>query len=490
MKLPIYLDYNSTTPVDPRVVEAMMPFFTESFGNSASRNHAFGWEVEQVVEDARESIGNVIGASGKEIVFTSGATESNNLAILGAADFYQKKGKHIITSPIEHKAVIDPCHALEQRGYEITFLKVDKDGCINLKQLEESIREDTILVSLMAANNEIGTINPLKKIGEITRAKGALFHTDATQAVGKIPIDVDEMKIDLLSMTAHKVYGPKGMGALYVRRKKPRVRLSPIMFGGGHERGMRSGTLNVTGIVGFAKALELSVAEMASEAERLTGLRQRLYERLSAGLDYIFLNGHPTERLPNNLNLSFGYVEGESLFGIKIGDNIKNYKTLTKINLGNEMVGYKEGLVIESPEPHPDFESYIVQTVKNTNQIYRIAAYLGANLQKLSLGECEALMQPFRNFIVEKYQTNYIPKDEDTITYSGSITANTTTFALVDKKTNIYNYVLWTSCDEPFSNSIGDKGQRIARISLLHEGLMKLDWANDRKKKDKKKKKF
>jgi cysteine desulfurase len=193
MKLPIYLDYNSTTPVDPRVVEAMMPFFTESFGNSASRNHAFGWEVEEVVEDARESIGNVIGASGKEIVFTSGATESNNLAILGAADFYQKKGKHIITSPIEHKAVIDPCHALEQRGYEITFLKVDKDGCINLKQLEESIREDTILVSLMAANNEIGTINPLKKIGEITRAKGALFHTDATQGVGKIPIDVDEM---------------------------------------------------------------------------------------------------------------------------------------------------------------------------------------------------------------------------------------------------------------------------------------------------------
>ena len=313
MKLPIYLDYNATTPVDPQVVEAMMPFFTESFGNAASRNHAFGWQVERVVEDARESIGSAIGADGKEIVFTSGATESNNLAILGVAEFYQKKGKHIITSPIEHKAVIDPCQALEQRGYEITFLDVDKDGCIDLKQLEESIREDTILVSLMAGNNEIGTINPIKEIGEITRAKGVIFHTDATQGVGKIPIDVDEMKIDLLSMTAHKMYGPKGVGALYVRRKKPRVRLSPIMFGGGHERGMRSGTLNVTGIVGFAKALELSISEISSEAERLIGLRQRLFERLSAELDYIFLNGHPTQRLPNNLNLSFGYVEGESL---------------------------------------------------------------------------------------------------------------------------------------------------------------------------------
>jgi len=313
MKLPIYLDYNATTPVDPKVVEAMMPFFTESFGNAASRNHSFGWQVEQVVEDARKSIGNAIGAGGKEIVFTSGATESDNLAILGVAEFYQQKGKHIITSPIEHKAVIDPFHALEQRGYEITFLDVDKHGCIDLKQLEDHIREDTILVSLMAGNNEIGTLNPLKEIGEITRGKGVLFHTDATQGVGKIPIDVEEMNIDLLSMSAHKIYGPKGMGALYVRRKKPRVRLSPIMFGGGHERGMRSGTLNVTGIVGFAKSLELALDEMASEAERLTGLRQRLYERLSSELDYIFLNGHPTDRLPNNLNLSFGYVEGESL---------------------------------------------------------------------------------------------------------------------------------------------------------------------------------
>ena len=313
MKLPIYLDYNATTPVDPKVVEAMMPYFTESFGNAASRNHSFGWQVEKVVDDARELIGKLIGAGGKEIVFTSGATESNNLAILGVAEFYKKKGKHIISSPIEHKAVIDPCHALEQNGYEITFLDVDKHGCIDLKQLEESIRKDTILVSLMAGNNEIGTLNPIREIGQITRNKEVLFHTDATQSVGKIPIDVEEMNIDLLSMTAHKFYGPKGIGALYVRRKKPRVRLSPIMFGGGHERGMRSGTLNVPGIVGFAKALELSVEEMASEAERLTGLRQRLLDRLNSELDYIFLNGHPTERLPNNLNVSFGYVEGESL---------------------------------------------------------------------------------------------------------------------------------------------------------------------------------
>ncbi len=313
MKLPIYLDYNATTPVDPKVVDAMVPYFTESYGNAASRNHSFGWQVEKVVDDARELIGKLIGAGGKEIVFTSGATESNNLAILGVAEFYKKKGKHIISSPIEHKAVIDPCNALEQNGYEITFLDVDKHGCIDLKQLEESIRQDTILVSLMAGNNEIGTLNPIMEIGKITRNKEVIFHTDATQSVGKIPIDVEEMNIDLLSMTAHKFYGPKGIGALYVRRKKPRVRLSPIMFGGGHERGMRSGTLNVPGIVGFAKALELSVDEMASEAERLTGLRQRLLDRLNSELDYIFLNGHPTERLPNNLNVSFGYVEGESL---------------------------------------------------------------------------------------------------------------------------------------------------------------------------------
>ena len=313
MKQPIYLDYNATTPTDPRVVEAMLPFFTEIYGNAASRNHSFGWTAEQGVSKARNIIGEAIGATGKEIVFTSGATESDNMAVLGVAEFYQEKGKHIITSPIEHKAVVDPCQALEQKGYEITFLDVDEHGRIDLKQLEASIREDTVLVSLMAGNNEIGTLNPLTEIGQMTRERGVLFHCDATQGVGKIPIDVEAMNIDLLSMTAHKIYGPKGIGALYVRRKKPRVRITPIMFGGGHERGFRSGTLNVPGIVGFGKAIELAMEEISSEAERQIGLRQHLYKRLTDELDYVFLNGHPTERLPNNLNLSFGYVEGESL---------------------------------------------------------------------------------------------------------------------------------------------------------------------------------
>jgi len=313
MKLPIYLDYNATTPTDPRVVEAMLPYFTEIYGNAASRNHSYGWTAEKAVSSARDMLGSLIGTSGKEIVFTSGATESNNIAILGVADFHKDKGRHIISSPIEHKAVIDPYHYLEQQGYEVTFLDVDQHGCISLEQLEQTIRPDTILVSLMGGNNEIGTVNPLEEIGRITRKHGVLFHTDATQAYGKIPIDVKRMNIDLLSMSAHKMYGPKGIGALYVRRKKPRVRLSPIHFGGGHERGLRSGTLNVTGIVGFGKAAELCAEEMASEAERLIGLRQRLYEKLTTELDYVFLNGHPTERLPNNLNLSFGYVEGESL---------------------------------------------------------------------------------------------------------------------------------------------------------------------------------
>ena len=313
MKQPIYLDYNATTPTDPRVVEAMLPFFTEIYGNAASRNHSFGWTAEEGVSKARNVIGEAIGATGKEIVFTSGATESDNMAVLGVAEFYHEKGKHIITSPIEHKAVVDPCQALEQKGYEITFLDVDEHGRIDLKQLEASIREDTVLVSLMAGNNEIGTLNPLTEIGQMTRERGVLFHCDATQGVGKIPIDVEAMNIDLLSMTAHKIYGPKGIGALYVRRKKPRVRITPIMFGGGHERGFRSGTLNVPGIVGFGKAIELAMEEISSEAERQIGLRQHLYKRLTDELDYVFLNGHPTERLPNNLNLSFGYVEGESL---------------------------------------------------------------------------------------------------------------------------------------------------------------------------------
>ncbi len=313
MKLPIYLDYNATTPMDPRVLEAMMPYFTETFGNAASRNHAFGWKAEESVERSREEIGSIIGATGKEIIFTSGATESDNLAIHGAAEFHKEKGNHIITAPTEHKAVLDMCHYLEQNGYEITYLDVDKYGCVDLQQIEDAITDKTILVTLMAANNEIGTIHPLKEIGQITRSKGVLFHCDATQGVGKIPIDVNEMNIDLLSMTAHKIYGPKGVGALYCRRKRPRVRIAPLFHGGGHERGFRSGTLNVSGIVGFAKAVEICKQEMESEAERLTSLREGLHQRLKDELDYIYLNGHPTKRLPGNLNISFAYVEGEAL---------------------------------------------------------------------------------------------------------------------------------------------------------------------------------
>lgn len=313
MKYPIYLDYQATTPTDPRVVEAMLPYFTETFGNAASRNHSFGWQAEETVTKARDQIASIIGAAGKEIVFTSGATESDNLAIQGVAEFYKGKGNHIITVPTEHKAVLDTCYYLEQKGYEITYLDVDSYGMIDLQQLEDAITDQTILVSIMAANNEIGTIQPLKEIGALTRSRGVLFHCDATQGIGKIPIHVDEMNIDLISMTAHKIYGPKGIGALYARRKKPRVRLSPIMHGGGHERGMRSGTLNVSGIVGFAKAVEICQAEMESERERLIHLRERLHKNLTDKLDYVFLNGHPTKRLPGNLNLSFAYVEGESL---------------------------------------------------------------------------------------------------------------------------------------------------------------------------------
>ena len=313
MKTPIYMDYHATTPVDPRVVEEMLPYFTEMFGNAASRNHAFGWGAEEAVEQGREHVAGLIGAEAKEIIFTSGATESDNLALTGIAEFYKEKGNHIITCVTEHKAILDTAQMLEAKGYRLTFLPVDNQGCIDLNQLEDAIGEDTILVSLMAANNEIGTIHPLKEIGRITREKGVLFHCDATQGVGHMDLDVNEMNIDLASYTAHKIYGPKGVGALYVRRRKPRVRLSPIIFGGGHERGMRSGTLNVTGIVGFGKAAQLMIEEGTSEREQLQSLAGRLREGITRELDHVHLNGHPTQRHPGNVNLSFLFVEGESL---------------------------------------------------------------------------------------------------------------------------------------------------------------------------------
>ena len=313
IKLPIYMDYHATTPVDPRVVGAMLPYFTERFGNSASRNHPFGWEAEEAVDAARKQVADLIGANAKEIVFTSGATESNNLAIKGVAEMYREKGNHIITCVTEHKAVIDTCKHLEKDGYRVTYLPVQKNGLISIDDLKSAITDKTILISIMTANNEIGVVQPIAEIGAIAKEKGILFHTDAVQAAGKIPFDVNELKVDLASITAHKMYGPKGVGALFVRRRNPRVLLAPQIDGGGHERGMRSGTLNVPGIVGFGKAAELCRLDMAADTARLQALRDRLNDRLHKGLDEIYVNGSVEHRLPHSLNVSFAYVEGESL---------------------------------------------------------------------------------------------------------------------------------------------------------------------------------
>jgi cysteine desulfurase len=309
----IYMDNHATTPMDPRVFEAMRPYFMEKFGNAASRNHRFGWEAEEAVEKARQQIADLIGASPKEIIFTSGATESDNLAIKGVAEMYAEKGNHIITVVTEHKAVLDTTKKLEKHGCRITYLPVGKDGLIDLDQLRDAITDKTILISVMYANNEIGVIQPIREIGRIARERGVLFHTDAVQALGKVPIDVNADNIDLASLTAHKIYGPKGVGALYVRRKNPRVQLTAQMDGGGHERGMRSGTLNVPGIVGFGEACAIAKREMAEESARLARLRDRLMNRLLAELDEVYVNGSLEHRLPNNLNMSFAYVEGESL---------------------------------------------------------------------------------------------------------------------------------------------------------------------------------
>ncbi|MDO8836568.1 MAG: IscS subfamily cysteine desulfurase [Vicinamibacterales bacterium] len=313
LKFPIYLDNHATTPADPRVVEAMIPYFTERFGNAASRNHKYGWEAEEAVERARAQIAALIGASAKEIVFTSGATESDNLAIKGVAGMYRDKGDHIITTVTEHKAVIDSCKRLEKEGFRVTYLPVRPDGLVDLDLLRQSITDKTILITIMAANNEIGVLQPVAEIGAIARERGVLFHTDAVQAVGKVPFDVNTMNVDLASVTAHKIYGPKGVGALYVRRRNPRVLLTPMIDGGGHERGMRSGTLNVPAIVGFGKACEIARLEMASESARVQALRDRLNARLHEGLDELYINGSMEHRLPGNLNISFAYVEGESL---------------------------------------------------------------------------------------------------------------------------------------------------------------------------------
>jgi len=319
MRRLVYMDNHATTPMDPRVLEATLPYFCEKFGNAASRNHQFGWEAEAAVEQAREQIARLINAKPKEIIFTSGATESDNLALKGILEFYKDKGNHIITAVTEHKAILDTCKALERTGKaQVTYLRVDKTGLVDLDELRNAVTDKTILISLMYANNEIGTIHPLREIGKLAKEKGIFFHSDATQGVGKIPVDVEAMGIDLMSLSAHKMYGPKGCGALYVRSKGPRVRLTPMTDGGGHERGMRSGTLNVPGIVGFGKACEFAGAEMETEAGRVLQMRERLRDGLFSQLDEVYLNGHPTHRLPGNLNVSFAFVEGESLLmGLK-----------------------------------------------------------------------------------------------------------------------------------------------------------------------------
>jgi cysteine desulfurase len=314
IQTPVYMDYHATTPVDPRVLEGMIPYFTTVFGNAASRSHVFGWKAEEAVEHARDRVAQLINAdSGKEIVLTSGATESDNLALKGVAEFYRDKGNHIITTVIEHKAILDTCKRLEKQGFEVTYLPVDKYGMVDPDDVKKAIKDTTILVSVMFANNEIGTIQPLAEIGAITREKGVLLHTDAVQGVGKVPFDVKAMNVDLASITAHKMYGPKGVGGLYVRRSKPRVRITAQLDGGGHERGMRSGTLNVPGIVGFGLAAELMIKEGVAESERILQQRNTLHKKITDKISDVYLNGHPDKRLPGNLNISFAYVEGEGM---------------------------------------------------------------------------------------------------------------------------------------------------------------------------------
>lgn len=313
VKLPIYLDNNSTTRTDPRVVESMLPYFTEHFGNAASKTHSFGWKADEAVNQARESIARVINASAKEIIFTSGATESDNLAIKGATAMLRSRGNHVITVCTEHKAILDPCKRLQQNGFDVTYLPVNREGLISLDLLANAATDRTVLISVMAANNEIGTLQPLAEIGELCKERGILFHTDAAQAYGKIPLDVEALGIDLLSISGHKIYGPKGIGAIYVRRRDPHVRLEPQIDGGGHERGMRSGTLPVPLIVGLAKAAELCHEEMPAETQRLQELRDRLQNGLLENLDEVFVNGHPEQRLAGNLNMSFAHIQGEAL---------------------------------------------------------------------------------------------------------------------------------------------------------------------------------
>jgi cysteine desulfurase len=399
MKTPIYMDNHATTPLDPRVLEAMMPYFTERFGNAASRNHSFGWQAEEAVEKGRKQIADLIGASPKEIVFTSGATESDNLAIKGVAEMYAERGNHIITAATEHKAVLDTCKKLEKHGFRVTYLPVKGDGLIDLDMLREAITDKTILISIMRANNEIGVLQPIAEIGRMARERGVLFHTDAVQAVGKIPVNVEKDNIDLMSISGHKIYGPKGVGALYVRRKNPRVQLTAQMDGGGHERGMRSGTLNVPGIVGLGEACELCGKEMSEESARLGALRDKLRHTLESALDEVYINGSMEHRLPNNLNMSFAYVEGESmLMGIKdiavssgsacTSASLEPSYVLKALGVGDDLAhtSIRFGLGRFNTEEEVDYTAQrVIETVKRLRELsplYEMAKE-GVNLKKV-----------------------------------------------------------------------------------------------------------
>jgi len=383
MKLPIYFDYQATTPMDPRVLQAMLPYFTEDFGNAASRSHAFGWKAEEAVENARAQIAAAIGASPKEIVITSGSTEAINLALKGVAEMYAEKGKHIVTSLVEHKAVLDTCKHLEKHGYEVTYLEPEKTGRVTLESVKAALRPDTILVALMWANNEVGTLNPIREIGALCHERGVLFFTDATQAVGKVPVDVEADHVDLLCLSGHKIYGPKGVGCLYVRRKNPRVRLVAQMDGGGHERGMRSGTLNVPGIVGLGKACELSRLELEKDAAHASSLRDQFEKRIFAALTHVHLNGDKDHRLPTNSNLSFSYVEGESLImGIKdiavssgsacTSASLEPSHVLRAMGVGDELAhsSIRFGFGRFTTQEHVDFAvDHVVAAVKRLREL-------------------------------------------------------------------------------------------------------------------------
>jgi cysteine desulfurase len=398
LKLPIYMDNHATTPVDPRVLEAMIPYFTDRFGNAASRNHLFGWQAEEAVEVARKQVAELVGATAKEIVFTSGATESDNLAIKGAAHMYREKGNHLITVVTEHKAVIDTCKRLEKDGFEVTYLPVGRDGLVDLDRLRAAITDRTTLISVMAANNEVGVLQPIAEVGRIARERGILFHTDAVQAAGKVPFDVNASNVDMASLSAHKMYGPKGVGALYVRRRNPRVLLTPLIDGGGHERGMRSGTLNVPGIVGFGKAAALCREDLPAESARLTALRDRLFDGLRRNLEDVFANGSMSHRLPGNLNLSFAYVEGESLL-MGIGDiavssgsactsaTLEPSYVLKALGVGDELAhsSIRFGLGRFNTEEEVDFVveklSAVVTRLREMSPLYELAKENGTLLK-------------------------------------------------------------------------------------------------------------